>query len=164
MTGNLEKRFWKKVDKCEDGCWLWNASGVSKDGYGHFWIGRGRGKTMAHRMAWELEFGEISSGMQVLHKCDVPRCVRPDHLFLGTASDNMLDMWKKNRHDLKEFWGNNDSSGENNGKSKLVEDDVRMIRQLWSEGYSLVEINEIYSIVEKPAIWKIAHRKTWKHI
>jgi hypothetical protein len=55
---------------------------------------------LAHRMSWEMHFGPIPEGMLVLHHCDVRRCVRPDHLFLGTARDNTRDMIAKGRG----FW------------------------------------------------------------
>ena len=85
----LEQRFWPKVQK-SDGCWLWIAGGDSETGYGRIRAG-GRGTTqlLAHRAAWELTNGPVPDGLWVLHHCDTPRCVRPDHLFLGDHADNM---------------------------------------------------------------------------
>lgn len=98
MKKTLEQRFWAKVDKTDD-CWLWSGS---KSGlYGHGEIGRGRrteGKVKTHRLSWELHNGSIPKGMHVLHKCDNGLCVNPDHLFLGTQKDNMVDMAKKGRN------------------------------------------------------------------
>ena len=80
--------FWKIVEKGPV-CWLFKPR--SKSYYGYF-----KGK-VAHRYSWALANGPIPKGMFVLHKCDVPHCVRPDHLFLGTASDNSLDAHRKQR-------------------------------------------------------------------
>lgn len=88
-----EERFLKYAQKT-DGCWLWKAS-IDRHGYGRALID---GKRVgAHRAAWALFKGEIPAGMQVLHRCDVPRCVNPEHLFLGTGFDNMQDMIAKGR-------------------------------------------------------------------
>ena len=78
----------------ESGCQIWTAA-ANSDGYGHLVVD---GKLQkAHRVAWELANGRIPAGLQVLHRCDVPACIRVDHLFLGTVSDNMRDMLRKGR-------------------------------------------------------------------
>lgn len=86
-------RFWSKVDTSGE-CWRWLGS-KNSHGYGDLRIG-GIHK-LAHRAAWEFENGTIPSGLFVCHHCDVRDCVRPDHLFLGTNSQNMRDAWKKGR-------------------------------------------------------------------
>jgi len=89
---NTAEDFWANVQK-GDGCWLWTAY---CDGYGHG-IFRWNGKTTgAHRIAWELTFG--ATDLCVLHKCDNPPCVNPDHLFKGTKGDNNRDCVAKKRH------------------------------------------------------------------
>jgi hypothetical protein len=89
------QRFWSKVDKTST-CWLWTGALFRSGGYGAFRI---RTTTIrAHRLAWELMREKIPRGMCVLHRCDVPACVNPDHLFLGTRADNMKDMYNKGRN------------------------------------------------------------------
>ena len=92
---DLSIRFFEKVNKRE-GCWIWTGSVIKKDHpYGRLWY-KNR-KFLAHRISWVLHYGEIPKGMWVLHKCDNPLCVNPDHLFLGTRSDNVRDAVKKGR-------------------------------------------------------------------
>lgn len=93
----LGERFWENVcPEPNSGCFLWMGS-VIKQGYGR--IRRencGPGLT-AHRASWEIHYGAIPEGMCVLHKCDTPSCVRPEHLFLGTNKDNTQDCIAKGR-------------------------------------------------------------------
>lgn len=89
-----ERRFWSHVQK-SDGCWLWTGARDDK-GYG---IGSGSSEhEWAHRYSFALAFGPIPGELSVLHRCDNPPCVRPDHLFLGTQKDNVIDMTRKGRH------------------------------------------------------------------
>lgn len=89
----LAELFWGHVQKSE-GCWRWIGAHM-RNGYGHM---GSRGKTYsAHRLSYELNVGPIPNGMCVLHRCDVRDCVNPEHLWLGTKSDNTRDMDKKGR-------------------------------------------------------------------
>lgn len=110
-------RFNKKhIPEPNSGCWLWEAA-VSSEGYGQFYLeDKLRG---AHVTSFILYKGPISEGMQVCHKCDTPLCVNPEHLFLGTKKDNMLDCISKGRRQ--------DASGENNPFAKLSSNTVRAI-------------------------------------
>lgn len=88
------KRFWSFVRRTKS-CWLWTG-GVNKKGkwaYGLFRVGGGR--VLAHRFSYELHGGKIEPGLLVCHKCDVPLCVNPRHLFKGDHQANMDDMIKK---------------------------------------------------------------------
>ena len=85
--------FWRKVTK-SDGCWEWTGSCGAK-GYGQVGV---KGKNLrTHRVSWELTNGKIPEQLIVCHHCDNPKCVRPDHLFLGTNKDNTQDMLSKGR-------------------------------------------------------------------
>jgi hypothetical protein len=90
------ERFWPKVSKSTDadGCWLWLGGGRGR-GYGAFKIS-GK-KESAHKVSYEMAYGPVPEGLFVCHRCDVRRCVRPDHLFVGTAEDNSRDMSRKGR-------------------------------------------------------------------
>jgi hypothetical protein len=87
----IEVRFWRYVYKTPN-CWFWIGP-HSPRGYGL--INREGPYIQAHRTAWMLLKGEIPTGLDVLHKCDIPQCVNPDHLFLGTDADNALDRASK---------------------------------------------------------------------
>lgn len=95
--------FWGRVEKVAgaSGCWIWMGDSNAL-GYGlvtRLRKGKPRIRKRAHRVAWELTNGrEIQEGMFVIHSCDVPACVRPSHLRLGTHQDNIDDMMRRGRH------------------------------------------------------------------
>lgn len=99
IRANALRAFWTRVTPVGE-CWLWTGDHDFK-GYGIVrWddLGRPR-RRRAHRVAWELANGSaVPEGMYVLHSCDNPPCIAPDHLFVGTLSDNSRDMWSKGRH------------------------------------------------------------------
>lgn len=145
-------RFWAKVDKSAD-CWLWKST-INAQGYGQYGK-KINGKTVsfkAHRVAWEITHGPIStSKLYVCHRCDNPPCVRPDHLFLGTQFDNMKDMTSKGR-------GN---AGERHGLSKLTLAQVKEIRALRAGGgLTCKAIGERYGVAHT-AISRICTGKRW---
>lgn len=134
-------RFWPKVQK-GDGCWLWTAV-VNDDGYGHFTRQSGR-EVYAHRFSYELHKGQIPKGMSVMHLCDKPRCVNPEHLKLGTHRENMVDARLKGR-----AW------------SKLTADQVREIRTLFGT-LSGAEIARRYGVSDTQ-ISGIKRGHKWTH-
>ncbi len=101
MIHYLEDYF---IPEPNSGCWLWDA-GVDKDGYGKIQV---TGKSWrAHRYMYFLEHGSLPDDLMVCHTCDVPACINPVHLFLGTGKDNLQDMAKKGKYrnnpDMREF-------------------------------------------------------------
>jgi len=112
-------RFWKYVNKT-DTCWLWTGY-IGRRRRGIIYPEGERKSIAVHRFSYQHFVGPIPAGMYVCHHCDNPSCVRPDHLFLGTQTDNMRDMVKKGR--------SNKPTGESNGRAKLTDDAVRFIRE-----------------------------------
>jgi hypothetical protein len=93
----VEERFWAKVCKWPGGCWEWKGQ-IGHGGYGRLFAGgRSRESKPAHRVSWELHYGPIPPDLFVCHHCDNPKCVRPSHLFIGTAADNVHDSMAKGR-------------------------------------------------------------------
>jgi hypothetical protein len=157
-------RFWEKVDQTGD-CWVWLAH---KDhaGYGQFTY---ESKTIrSHRVSWMLTHGEIPNGLFVCHKCDNPSCVRPDHLFLGTHSDNMRDSYKKGRKVLPErtrfVKGRQGRRGEESYWAKLTSDQVVEIRQLYEQGSITQEALAQRYGVNRTTVRDIINRRNWKHV
>ncbi len=136
--------FWSRVDRQGKGCWLWLGHRTPR-GYGTFTHRGQDGRyrpVRAHRLAWMLVNGPIPPGLLVCHRCDNPPCCRPDHLFLGTASDNVADMTSKGRN----RWGHTPRYGQANPASKLSEDQVLEIRRRRAAGELLTVLAAEYRV------------------
>lgn len=148
-TQSVHDRFWSKVIKT-DTCWNWTAAIFQTRGYGQFQMdGTPR---RAHRVSYEWANGPIPAGLCVLHRCDNRRCVRPDHLFLGTHGDNNRDMFAKQRE--------NKAHGEQHYRSRLTEADVRAIR---ASADSSRVVGLRYGINDS-VIRMIRRRVRWQHV
>lgn len=123
---NLQKRFEDKyMPEPNSGCWLWTGSNT-KGGHGRFWV---KDKLeVASRFAYEFFKGPIYNKLHVLHRCDNPYCVNPEHLFLGTHKDNMADRDAKKRGVIPE-----PLFGEQHPTSKLTGEQVIKMRQIRDE-------------------------------
>lgn len=148
MAGNRwkaltpEQRFWTHVDDQEGSCWVWMGARFPT-GYGHL-VFRGK-DTYAHRVAWELMRGPIPAGLHVLHRCDNPPCVNPDHLMIGTHADNMADMSAKGRARTRR---------------KLTLQQAAEIRAAHRAGERLSDIATRYG-VSVPTVSEIGHGRKW---
>lgn len=182
LSSKDKKRFWDKVRIGEeDECWEWIAH-CFRTGYGYFSLkGDGRG---AHRISWMLAHGEIPDKLWVLHECDNPKCVNPNHLFLGTSDDNIKDAAKKGRtakgpkngantHPERRPRGSRHGlfinpekrvRGEKVHTAKLTEDKVRLVREQYASKIgSLKDLARKFG-VSFSTIGRIVNREIWKSV
>lgn len=139
-----EERFWPHVAKGPR-CWTWTRF-CNPAGYGKLVY---PGGTLAHRFSWILANGEIPDGLDVLHKCDNPPCVRPDHLFLGTDADNAADKVAKGR-----------SCTYSGRRQKLDWESVGQIRAAVQAGQRLKMVASRFD-VSVATVWNISQFRTW---
>ena len=157
---DLSERFWEKVDKgAADACWEWNAS-RNADGYGQIGTYREDGKHVmrkAHCISYELTHNvKLEQGQHILHSCDNPPCVNPNHLRIGTNAENIADKVAKGRQAKQK--------GIEHGNAKLTDEKVREIRKEYAAGGILQrELAEKYEISQR-TVSAIITKKLWKHI
>lgn len=145
---DVTKKFWSLVEKTS-ACWLWRGV-LNKSGYGDIsWQNK---RWLAHRFAWFLTYGTEPS-LCLLHACDNPQCVRPDHLFEGTRQENMADKVAKGRQ----------LRGDTCPVSKLTESDVRRAKELHAQGMTQKTIASIFH-VDQSTISYAVRGKTWRHV
>lgn len=153
---NIDNLFMAKVRKCDStGCWLWHGS-LDGGGYGKLCRGH-NGKRLhylAHRYSYEMHNGPITESLFVCHTCDIPSCVNPAHLFLGTHSDNMKDCAAKGR--------GRPPRGEKHGRAKLSDADAVDIRMFLTLGAKGRDIANAYG-VSRQTVHKIKYGKLRRH-
>lgn len=141
----IQERFEGKVMRSSE-CHIWTGAFNNK-GYGVFMDGKAK---LAHRVSYEIHTGVIPDGACVLHKCDTPLCVNPDHLFLGTQQENIADMVSKHRTAI----------GENHSQSKLS---IIQVYEIRSDKRSQRVIALDYP-VSRAAVGQIQRGETWGHL
>lgn len=157
MANRLPKKKKTIQEKLEDkiafeptsGCWIWLGTVESRGNYGQINIGNVSKKP--HRLSYLIHKGD-PTGFSVLHHCDTPLCVNPDHLYLGTHKDNINDMVRRNRQ----------ASGERCHKSKLDSLQVLVIKKCISEGMNIPQIAKYFSVAPN-TIRSINKGITWFH-
>lgn len=147
MPGAAE-RFWAKVDRGKS-CWEWTGY-IMPEGYGQ--IGVGRTVLLTHRFSWMLHNGPIAAGLFVCHHCDNRKCVRPDHLFLGTNADNMADCKAKGRA--------RGAEGPRNANMRLTAEQVADIRSRYKQGEKSGTLAKEFGITPQ-YVWQLA-RGMWR--
>lgn len=149
----IAERLMAKILKSDNGCWLWQGD---KNSHGYGRLGEGGGAPqkllLAHRVSHQCFVGPIPKGIFVLHRCDVPACVNPEHLFLGTLSDNTQDSLSKGRHVAQH--------GEKNPTAKLTRESAAAIRAN-PFNKSVSEMAREYG-VSRRAIRFVIKGETWK--
>lgn len=168
---DVTRRFFGKINK--DGgivsedlghCWTW--LGGNLKGYGAIKIGQKQ--RSAHRVSWEIHFGEIPKGLWVLHRCNTTMCCNPNHLVLGTQRDNERHKDVQNRRPKGaqcDPWRHKlGHRGEKSASSKVTEENVREIRRLYAEGAKLKELAALFPALKEAAISHIVTRRNWAHV
>lgn len=145
---DMKNKLLAKIKYIND-CWEWQGS-LHRQGYGHFPYKRKI--LLAHRVSWNLFNGYIPENIKVCHKCDNPKCINPEHLFLGSQKENVDDMFQKKRKDHQ---------GEKHPRAKLTKEKVLEIRQMIEKGISQEIICKKYNITNGH-VGSIKHRRTWK--
>ena len=146
VNKTLPERFWKKVKiSSEDECWEWQGMTI-RSGYGRIYTGNYK-KELAHRVAWQLTYGDIPDGEGyhgtcVLHTCDNRKCVNPKHLFIGSHADNIHDMCRKGRYHQE-----NIPFGEGHANHKLTDEQIGEIRAM--HGMSQRQLASMYGVIQQ---------------
>lgn len=180
-TDRMDEKFWAKVARRGSGeCWEWQGA-RDEHGYGH--VHRRPRYISAHRLSWELTTGSIPDGLFVCHRCDNPRCVNPQHLFLGSHAENVADMVAKGRSARGDRNGmrrhpdrrprgvahglhihpESIQRGSDHHHAKLNEEDVRAIRARVAGGEPQRSVARDYGVVET-VVSRVVHRKSWRHV
>jgi len=153
----LDDRFWTKVDKTHaNGCWVWTANRNNK-GYGLFRPGGLAPKQLAHRLSYTESHGPIPKGGLVLHSCDNPSCVNPNHLRVGSHKDNVADMDKRGRR------VSNTGKGEAHCHARMTDVSVTTLRQRYIAGDSLDDLARDFGC-PRSSLADYTGGRSWRHL
>jgi HNH endonuclease len=147
MDAVRKARFEAKF-RVTPGCWIWEGC-KTHQGYGHFRSGMSKNPMKAHRFSYELYVGPVPEDLIVLHKCDNPSCVNPDHLEVGTWADNAADRNYKGRQ----------AKGEQNGKTKITDSQVREAKELLRQGWMREDVANLFGVSGRTIWYAIKTRK-----
>lgn len=155
FSENQKYRFWAKVaiTAQENKCWEWTGT-TTRGGYGRLYLEGKKGVVYSHRASYHMNKGKILNGLFVCHTCDNPKCVNPNHLFLGTCKENLVDMSLKGRHSV---------CGEKSGNHRFTNSDIIEMRRLFELGLTQASIATKFK-THQCVIQAIVKRKRWAHI
>lgn len=154
------EKFFGKAIRTPNGCWEWRGCCMKRNGYGTH-LAR-RKQDVAHRWSYVFTFGEIPKGMHVCHSCDNPKCVNPDHLWLGTQWDNLHDMRLKKR-DMDSVCPHTHARGSNVGRSRLTEGKVFQLRRIHLKGVQARRIAD-WVKMDYSGILNMLRGDSWAHV
>lgn len=151
----IRSRFAAKYAVAQNGCWLWT-DGTNRRGYGRMCIPRPARAELAHRISYALHKGDLANGEVVMHSCDTPACVNPDHLSAGTQAENLQDMVSKGR------WGGdrNQPKGPDHHNAKLTLEQVQDILSCRESGRKCAARHGVHLTT----VQRIRKRETWAHV
>lgn len=155
MSTSPTERIWGKfrITHFDNGCWEWTGS---RDNQGYGRVRHGKRLLLAHRLMWSVaNCEEIPDGLDILHRCDNPPCVNPNHLYAGTHLQNMRDRDSRGRR--------RPPYGEQNASAKLNADQVRDIRARLARGENQYALAAKYG-VRQATISSIHLQKSWRHV
>lgn len=154
-SDRIKVRILASISIDSNGCWIWQKT-KSPNGYGAFAFGGGN-NVGAHRASYQAFVSDIPDGLDVCHQCDVRACVNPEHLFVGSRSENISDAYRKGRMTAPHF------QGEEHPAAKLTDDDVRHILDGLAKHQSKAALARAYGVSQR-TILLISRGDTWKHV
>lgn len=156
----------KCIPEPNSGCWLWTAA-LDRDGYGKFQVtnlsgaGPKQWHIRAHVFSHLLYRGPVPPGLFVLHACDVPSCVNPDHLRAGTQKENIADMDRRGRRGRTPLGCR--PRGEAHPRATLTEVAVREIRARAAAGERRCDLARLFGVT-RSAVYEVVRRRSWRHV
>jgi len=155
MKKSAEERFWSKVNKIKNNCWIWIGAKDSS-GYGSFW---NKKVVSAHRQSYEFLKGKIPKGLEIIHTCHIRHCVNPSHMILDTHAKNIKYDVSKDRYYTRKKSENTNTAILNYDKAEEIRADYNNYQ---NSKYSFCKIKAKQYKVYWSTIWKLLENKTWQ--